>query len=340
MRRRSCTEDVSTTPYRAPRWLVGGNAQTLWPLLRKGPLPAYRRERHATPDGDFIDIDWIDAVPGASPATPQLILFHGLEGSSRSHYARALMRAVARRGWRGAVVHFRGCSGEPNRLPRAYHSGDSAEIDWVLRRLSAAQPLAPLYVAGVSLGANALLKWLGEQGAVARFVTAAAAISAPHDLAAANVALMQGFNRIYTRHFLRTLIPAALAKLDRFPGLFDAARVRAANSMYAFDDVVTAPLHGFAGAADYYARASAGQFLGGIAVPTLVLNAKNDPFLPTAALPGLSRISAAVTLEQPDAGGHVGFVVDRFPGALDWLPQRLLAHFDAHATMPSASDRR
>ncbi|MDO9601315.1 MAG: alpha/beta fold hydrolase [Rhodocyclaceae bacterium] len=334
--------------------MVGGNAQTLWPLLRKGPLPAYRRERHATPDGDFIDIDWIDAPPGASPttppgaspatppgapsATPHLIMFHGLEGSSRSHYARSLMHAVARRGWHGAVVHFRGCSGEPNRLPRAYHSGDSAEIDWVLRRLSAARPQAPLYVAGVSLGGNALLKWLGEQGSAARGVAAAAAVSAPHDLAAANVALMQGFNRIYTRHFLRTLIPAALAKLDRFPGLFDAARVRAANSMYAFDDAVTAPLHGFAGAAEYYARASAGQFLGGIAVPTLVLNAKNDPFLPAAALPGPSQVSAAVTLEQPDEGGHVGFVTDRFPGMLDWLPQRLLAHFDTHASMPPARE--
>lgn len=329
-----------TTPYRAPRWLVGGNAQTLWPLLRKGPLPPYRRERHDTPDGDFIDIDRIDAPAGAPSTTPQLILFHGLEGSSRSHYARSLMRAVARRGWRGAVVHFRGCSGAPNRLPRAYHSGDSAEIDWVLRRLHGEWPLAPLYVAGVSLGANALLKWLGEQGAAARFVTAAAAVSAPHDLAAANVALMQGFNRIYTRHFLRTLIPAALAKLARFPGLYDAARVRAASSMHAFDDAVTAPLHGFAGAADYYARASARQFLGGIRVPTLVLNAKNDPFLPASALPGPTQAAPAVTLEQPDAGGHVGFVTDRFPGVLDWLPQRLLAHFDAYATMPPARNRQ
>jgi predicted alpha/beta-fold hydrolase len=311
------------TPYRAPRWLAGGHAQTLWPLARKGPLPPYRRERWETPDGDFIDLDFIHG-----PATaPLVVLFHGLEGSSRSHYARAMMREVARRGWRGAVVHFRGCSGEPNRLPRAYHSGDSAEIDWVLRRLHAAQGPAPLFAAGFSLGGNALLKWLGERGDDARFVAACAAVCAPLDLAAANEALMRGFNRIYTRHFLQTLIPAALAKLERFPGLYDAARVRAANSLYAFDDVVTAPLHGFSGAADYYARASARQFLGGITVPTLVLNARNDPFLPAAALPTPAQVAGAVTLEQPAEGGHVGFVADRFPGALDWLPRRLAAHF-------------
>lgn len=331
-------EHQTTPPYRAPGWLAGCHAQTVWPLLRKGALPDYRRERHDTPDGDFIDIDRIDAPTGASSATPQLILFHGLEGSSRSHYARSMMRAVASRGWHGAVVHFRGCSGAPNRLPRAYHSGDSAEIDWVLRRLHGARPQAPMYVAGVSLGANVLLKWLGEQGTSAGFVAAAAAVSAPHDLAAANEVLKHGFNRIYTRHFLGTLIPAALAKLARFPGLYDGARVRAADSMQAFDDVVTAPLHGFASAADYYARVSARQFLGGIRVPTLVLNAKNDPFLPASALPGPAQTAAAVTLELPEEGGHVGFVTDRFPGVLDWLPLRLLAHFDTHASMPPARE--
>jgi predicted alpha/beta-fold hydrolase len=297
----------------------------LWPLARKGALPPYRRERWQTPDGDFIDLDRIDGPASA----PLVALFHGLEGSSKSHYARSLMHAVLGRGWRGAVVHFRGCSGAPNLLPRAYHSGDSAEIDWVLRRLHAEQPAAPLFAAGVSLGGNALAKWLGERGTDAGFVAAAAAVCPPLDLAAANAALMRGFNRVYTRHFLATLIPAALAKLERFPGLYDADRVRAATTLHAFDDVVTAPLHGFAGAADYYARASAKAFLGGIAVPTLLLNAKNDPFLPAAALPTRAQASAMVTLEQPDEGGHVGFVADRFPGRLNWLPQRLLAHFEA-----------
>ena len=149
-------------PYRAPHWLPGAHAQTIWPLAIKGTMPAYRRERWDTPDGDFIDLDWV-----GSPVAPAcVVLFHGLEGSSRSHYARSLMRAVEAHGWCGVVAHFRGCSGEPNRLARAYHSGDSAEIDWVLRRF-AAHVSAPIFVAGVSLGGNALLKWLGEQGTAA-----------------------------------------------------------------------------------------------------------------------------------------------------------------------------
>lgn len=312
--------------YLAPRWLPGGHAQTIWPLLIKGPLPRYRRERWDTPDGDFIDLDWVDGQPGA----PCLVLFHGLEGSSRSHYARRLMHAVERRGWHGVVVHFRGCSGEPNRLPRAYHSGDSQEIDWVLHRLQARGHPA-LFAAGVSLGGNALLKWLAEQGNLAcRVIDAAAAVSAPLDLAAANMALSSGFNLIYARHFLRTLIPAAMTKERRFPGCIDVRRALAARTLRDFDDAVTAPLHGFLGADDYYARSSAGPLLDAIETPTLLLHAANDPFLPLAALPHPERLPAAVTLEVHRDGGHVGFVHGNLPGRIDWLPQRLLAHFAAH----------
>lgn len=317
---------MSGLPYRPPRWLPGAHAQTVWPLLIKGPLPAYRRQRWETPDQDFIDLDWVDG----SATAPCVVLFHGLEGSSRSHYARSLMRAVGERGWRGVVVHFRGCSGEPNRLPRAYHSGDSAEIDWVLRRLRT-QSGGPLFAAGVSLGGNALLKWLGEQGGAARAVVhAAAAVCAPVDLAAANQSLMRGFHRLYARHFLHSLIPAALAKLQRFPGLADPRRIAAARSLRDFDDAMTAPLHGFRDADDYYARSSAGQFLAGIEVPTLALHAANDPFLPPSALPTAAALSAAVHLELASRGGHVGFVSAGLPGRLDWLPRRLMWHFDAH----------
>ena len=313
-------------PYRAPAWLPGRHAQTIWPVLLKGPLPDYRRQRWDTPDGDFIDLDWITGQPGA----PCVALFHGLEGSSRSHYARRLMRAAALRGWHGVVIHFRGCSGEPNRLPRAYHSGDSAEIDWILRRLQASGHPA-LFAAGVSLGANALLKWLGEQGRHAMSVIrAAAAVSAPLDLAAANAALSSGFNRIYARHFLRTLIPAALAKEQRFPGRIDVGRARAALTLRDFDDAVTPPLHGFLGADDYYARSSAGPLLAAVHTPTLLLHAANDPFLPRAALPRREDLPSAVSIEVTAHGGHVGFVHDALPGRVDWLPQRLLAHFDAH----------
>ena len=317
---------MSIPGYRAPRWLAGAHAQTIWPRFNSGPLPSYRRERWNTPDGDFIDLDWIDGPPGA----PLLVLFHGLEGSSRSHYARAIMRAVRARQWRGVVPHFRGCSGEPNLLPRAYHSGDSDEIDWVLRRLHALHPPRALYAAGISLGGNALAKWAGERGEDAgRLVRGIAAVCAPLDLAVAGRALERGFNRVYTEYFLRTLRPGALAKLARFPGIADRERILRARTLYEFDDAVTAPLHGFRGADDYWQRASSKPHLHGIRVPALLLNAHNDPFLPGETLPGARETSAHVIREYPQHGGHVGFVSGSFPGHIDWLPARLIAFFDA-----------
>ena len=257
-----------------------------------------------------------------------MVLFHGLEGSSRSHYALALMAAVRDRGWRGVVVHFRGCGGELNRLPRAYHSGDSAEVDWILRRLRPRNPR--LFAVGVSLGGNALLKWLGETGAPAAAVLdGAAAVSAPVDLMAAGNALDHGFNIVYVRQFLPTMKSKSLAKLARYPGLFDAARVRAAGTLREFDDIVTAPLHGFRNTDDYWTRASSKPKLGEIRVPTLLVNARNDPFLPARALPRTGEVSAMVTLEQPESGGHAGFVGGRFPGNLGWMPARILEFFGA-----------
>jgi len=327
------------TPYRAPWWLPGGHVQTIYAaLLARRARVIYRRERWETPDGDFIDLDWI-AEPSAASGQPSVIsrqpsldeqplvvLFHGLEGSSRSPYALALMAELQKRGLRGVTVHFRGCSGEPNRLSRAYHSGDAQEIDWILRRLRAQHGSAPLYAAGVSLGGNALLKWLGDSGADAsRVIDRAAAVSAPLDLMAAGDALGRGFSLLYARNFLRTLKARSIAKLVRYPGLYDAARVRASRTLREFDDLVTAPLHGFRDTDDYWTRASSKPALRHITVPTLVLNARNDPFLPAPALPGPGDVSATVTLEQPATGGHVGFVSGAFPGRLEWLPRRLLA---------------
>lgn len=311
--------------YRAPKWLPGGHAQTIYPLAIKPKPPAYRRERWETPDGDFIDLDWLDG-----PAeVPLVVLFHGLEGSSASHYAIALMAAVRAHGWSGVVPHFRGCSGEPNRLPRAYHSGDSAEIDWILQRLRRQFPQRTLFAAGVSLGGNALAKWLGEREEAARkVVAAAAAVSAPLDLTLAGHHLGRGFNQVYTQHFLSTLKQTAAEKLARFPGLFDGERLRRVRNLYDFDDLLTGPLHGYAGAEDYWRRASAKPLLGGIRVPTLLLNAKNDPFLPAHGLPQAHEVSARVTAEFPHEGGHVGFVSGSLPGRLDWLPRRLLQFFE------------
>lgn len=315
-------------PYRAPRWLRGGHAQTIYPaLFLRGRLPRYRRERWDTPDGDFLDLDFLDA--GTADA-PRVALFHGLEGDSSSHYAVALMRALERARWNGVVVHFRGCSGEINRLPRAYHSGDAAEVGWILARL--AQCGEPLYAAGASLGGNALLKWLGESGAGARaYLLAAAAVSAPIDVMAAGEALGRGLNLAYTRMFLATLRRKSLQKLERFPGLFDRERVLRARNLRQFDDAVTAPLHGFRDTDDYWTSSSSKPLLHGVRLPTLVLNAKNDPFLPPRHLPQSSEVSSAVLLEQPEEGGHVGFPGGAFPGNLHWLPQRLLAFFNEHA---------
>jgi hypothetical protein len=317
---------MPATPYRAPRWIANPHLHTIYAaLLAAKPAVPYRRERWETPDGDFVDTDHVDGPAGS----PWVVLFHGLEGSSDSPYARTLMHRVRERAWRGTVVHFRGCSGEPNRLPRAYHSGDSDELDWVLRRLRSLAGDSPLYAAGVSLGGNALLKWLGELGEEARpVVTRAAAVSAPLDLMAAGAALERGFSILYAKHFLVTMKARAAAKHARFPGSFDLARMRRARTLREFDDVVTAPLHGFRDTDDYWTRASAKPVLPRIAVPALVLNARDDPFLPEAALPRPGEVSAAVTVEFPERGGHVGFVSGPFPGHIGWLPDRLLHFFD------------
>ncbi|PFH09007.1 hypothetical protein BCF11_1394 [Collimonas sp. PA-H2] len=308
--------------YPAPLWLPGGHLQTIYPATCiSKPLVAYRRERWDTPDGDFIDIDFVDGQPGQ----PLVVLFHGLEGSSDSHYSRALMAQLAKLGWSGAVPHFRGCSGEINQAPRFYHSGDAEEVDWILRRLAASRAekqFTKFYATGVSLGGNALLRWLGESQNEAKIVDAACAISAPLDLAGGGEALSHGFNMVYTRSFLRTMKSKSLDKLQQFPRLFDREKMLRSRDLYEFDNIVTAPLHGFRNTEDYWHRASAKLVMNDITIPTLVLNAKNDPFLPPRHLP--PKAAASVTLEYPEQGGHVGFAVGNPPGRLDWLPQRML----------------
>ena len=316
--------------YRAPLWLPGGNLQTIWGarLSRRhaGQAPVFVRQRWATPDGDFIDVD---RLPGPSGAR-HLVLFHGLEGSSASAYALAFATVAQQRGWAFSLPHFRGCSGHINLAPRAYHSGDFEEIGWILQRLRA-EAGAPLLVAGVSLGGNALLRWAEESGTTAAATAAAvAAVSSPLDLAAAGRAIDRGFNRlVYARMFLRTMKPRALAKLQQFPGLFDGERLRRARTLFEFDDVFTAPLHGFRGTLDYWQRASAKPRLARITMPALVLNALNDPFVPASSLPVPQDVGHHVQLWQPAHGGHVGFPHGWPPGHVlgmplavaDWLAQ-------------------
>jgi predicted alpha/beta-fold hydrolase len=320
---------MSAPPFVPAAWLTSPHLQTLYgALLARAPRIAFRRERWETPDGDFVEGDFVDGVPGS----PWVHLFHGLEGSSNSPYARILMEHVRRRGWYGSVFHFRGCSGEPNRLARAYHSGDSDEIDWALRRVKKLAGRSSLYAVGVSLGGNAFAKWLGEfRGGALRWVARAAVISAPLDLMAAGEALGRGFARVYSWHFLDSLKKSALEKLTRYPNLYDGEAVRRSRSLRDFDNVVTAPLHGFRDTDDYWTRASAKPLLKDIRVPTLIVNARDDPFLPAAALPGADEVSDEVTLEFPDHGGHVGFVSGPFPGNIEWLPRRLLTFFNDRA---------
>ena len=308
--------------FPAPRWLPGGHLQTIYPAtLMHKPAVLYRRERWTTPDADFIDLDFVDGRAGH----PLLVLFHGLEGSSDSHYARALMAHIALLGWSGVVVHFRGCSGALNQAPRFYHSGDAAEIDWIVRRLNthpSRLSASQFFAAGVSLGGNALLRWLGESQQQAQIIERACAISAPLDLAAGGAALSSGLNLLYTRVFLQTLKPKCLAKLAQYPGLFDRDAMLNARDLYAFDNIVTAPLHGYRNTEDYWDRASARHVLEDITLPTLVLNARNDPFLPARYLP--NRAAPKVVLEYPTEGGHVGFSAGPLPGNLDWLPKRIV----------------
>jgi predicted alpha/beta-fold hydrolase len=323
------TGQVANSDYRATWWLPGGHLQTLYAyFLRRETHLWLRRERWETPDNDFIDLDWLDS---GDDSASLLVLFHGLEGCSSSHYARSLVNHARRRRWRGVISHFRGCSGEHNRLARAYHSGDSSEIDWILRRLKENNPKAKIYPIGVSLGGNVLLKWLGEQGDRAfEIVEKAAAVSAPLELAAAADALDRGCRKlIYTRYFLKTLKQKSLYKIAKHQLQIDPRQVRAAATFRQFDDLFTAPMHGFDSAEDYWAKSSSKRQLRNIQVPTLLLNARNDPFLPAAALPEAGEVSQSVILEYPESGGHVGFVSGRFPGDFEWLPRRIFNFFNA-----------
>lgn len=311
--------------YQAPWWLPGGHPQTIWPALYArrvhGPRPRLRRERWTTPDGDFVDVDWLAAPPHSDTL---LVLFHGLEGSSQSHYALAFADYAREQGLAFAVPHFRGCSGEINRAPRAYHSGDYEEIDWLLRAFRA-RHRGPLVAVGISLGGNALLRWAGEMGeAAAGVVSAVAAVCSPLDLAAGGHAIGRGLNRlVYTRMFLASMKPKAYAKLAQHPGLFDRRAMQAARDLYTFDNLFTAPLHGFRNTEDYWTRASAKPHLARIRIPALAVNAKNDPFVPAASLPRADEVGAHVTLWQPAHGGHVGFAHGRWPGHVRVLPDQV-----------------
>jgi predicted alpha/beta-fold hydrolase len=336
--------DAAIPPFRPAPWLPGPHAQTLfWPLARARGWARFDRERLETPDGDDLWLDHLDSK--GSPTAPRLLLLHGLEGSSFSSWVLGMLALAAARGWRATALNFRSCAREPrrrgrsieNRRPRLYHSGETSDLDFVARTLVARDGGRPLLVAGVSLGGNVLLKWLGEGPGPSRgLVAAAAAVSVPFDLAAGARHLETAAGRLYVSHFLSTLLPKARSLARRFPeaaARLDLERLARARTFFDFDDAGTAPLHGFEGAEDYWARSSSLPLLGRIAVPVLAVSALDDPFLPPEALlRARAAASPAVTFAVSARGGHAGFVSGRWPtsprawaeeGAVRWLSGHL-----------------
>lgn len=307
--------------YRPAWWLPDPHSATLWGRLgRREPVPKVHMLRWDTPDGDFVELARLDAPARSRPDSPRILMFHGLEGGVHSHYVRAMFREARARGWGADLMIFRTCGSEPNRLPRSYHSGETGDPAFVIDQITTEFPHAALGLVGVSLGGNVLCKLLGERGvSLPKQVVGAVAISVPFDLARASRHIGRGFGAVYERSFLRSLIPKALEKVERHTELGTLAAVANARTIWEFDDTFTAPLHGFASAADYYSRASSLPFLEGIRVPTLLLSAVDDPFLPPDVLEQVRTVAhknSALTLEFPDRGGHVGFTAGRWP----WNP--------------------
>lgn len=325
--------------YTRPWWLPGGHLQTLWGKLarRRRPLRLIR-EIFPTPDGDEIELC---TIPGPAHS-PHLLLLHGLEGSLRSHYSNGILSAASDAGWTARLLLFRSCGSTVNRTRRFYHSGDTADVRYVINELVRKLPASELCLVGVSLGGNVLLKYLGERASdVPQNIRAAAAISVPYDLGRSAARINRGFSRIYQRFFLGSLKAKLLVKKDAFPDLPEKASIRKLGTMVEFDDLVTAPLHGFHDASDYYRQSSALGYLDGIRTPTLLLSAFDDPFLPPAVLDEVkekARRNPALHIEFHPHGGHVGFVGGRLPWRAEYYAEKRLLRF--FASFISARDRR
>lgn len=314
-----------SAPFKPAWWLPGPHLQTLWgPFCRRRARLERSRERLWLADGDFLDLDWHG--PHQADA-PLVAIFHGLTGSSDSHYVVGLQQRLAEQGWASAAVNWRGCSGEPNLLPRAYHSGASDDVVEVIAHLQACRPLAPLFAVGYSLGGNVLLKYLGESAGDCP-LQAAVAVSVPFRLDECADRIGEGFSRIYQSHFMRGLVAYVRAKRERFrdKGLSEhlatleqLGPLEDMRTFWDFDGRITAPLHGFSDAHDYYRRASSRYYLGQIRVPTLLIQSEDDPFVYPRSLPDADELSASTRFERLPRGGHVGFV-----GGPPWAPRHYL----------------
>lgn len=313
--------------FKAPWWLLSPHLQTMWPTFCRRPLKqlAIKRERFELPDGDFLDLDWLGEGKG-----PIVLLLHGLEGSVESPYIKGMMDAIARQGWRALLLHFRSCSGEPNRLSRLYHSGETSDVATLLTALREREPHTLFAAIGFSLGGNVLLKWLGETKEHNR-LKAAVAVSVPFELGKSVDRINQGFSRFYQWYLLRSLHKKVRVKFANQRAPIPLPPLSTLHTLRDFDDKITAPLHGFLNAQDYYTRSSCRQYLHTIHVPTLVLQAKDDPFMTADLLPEPHELSPRVQFELTDKGGHVGFVGGKTPWqAHYWLEKRVPAFLKSH----------
>lgn len=310
---------IIESKFRPAWWLRGAHAQTLWPsFFRQRHLPPLTWERVELDDGDFIDLAW------SGPGDGKIVLFmHGLEGSLHSHYAGGIMRQLINHGFRVCFMHFRGCSGEPNRLASSYHSGKTEDPAQILEHIRSSQGAHVHAAVGVSLGGNVLLKWLGEQGALCT-LKKAVAVSVPFQLEHAARRMTRGLSRIYQRHLISRLQDKYQKKFSGIDPVLDCDVTRLAT-FHQFDDQVTAPLHGFDGVQDYYARCSSRQFIPGIRVPTLILHARQDPFMFPDTAPTADELPENVWLEMPEHGGHVGFISGWIPGRADYWGEERIA---------------
>ncbi len=321
--------ELAKHPFQPPWWLRNAHIQTVYARygrrVERSPL---RVERWDTPDDDFIDVHFLDGDPGM----PTAVLLHGLEGCIESTYFLAMLDELRRAGWNAAAMEFRSCSGEMNRARRMYHSGETEDVGFVVRRLIERQPDVDLYVAGYSLGGNVTAKWFGECGdALPENVRAGAVISAPYDLVASSAHMDSTISRLYVLHFLRKLVPKAVEKDRLHPGIIDIGRIRRARTFKEFDDYATAPLHGFADAHDYYTRVACGRYLEGVRRPLLLLSADDDPFNPGATLPReLAGRHPFLHPVFPQHGGHCGFMQRGARGMESWAEAQVVRFFEAY----------
>lgn len=321
--------ELAQHPFRPPWWLRNAHAQTVYARYGRNVVrPSLRAERWDTPDDDFLDVYFLDG----DPKRPTAVLLHGLEGSIESTYFLAMLRELHRAGWNVAAMEFRSCSGEMNHARRMYHSGETEDVGFVVRRLIERQPAVQLYVAGYSLGGNVTAKWFGECGdALPVNVRAGAAISAPYDLVASSTHMDRSVSRLYVLHFLRKLVPKAVEKDRLHPGIIDIERVRRARTFREFDDHATAPLHGFSDAHDYYTRVACGRYLDGVRRPLLLLSADDDPFNPGRTLPReLAARHPFLHAEFPLHGGHCGFIQRGADGMESWAEVQVVRFFEAY----------